>query len=79
MTTPQQKRKNVRSRKVMRFEPQDLKLVNTDPKIRVSFEQVGYIRFCEKFQGYNAQLTKQFSLNFNGVNATIAGITFQVS
>jgi hypothetical protein len=63
----------------MRFEPQNLKLVNADPMIRVSFEQARCIRFCEKVQGYNAQLTMQFSFNFNGVSATIAGITFQVS
>jgi hypothetical protein len=47
--------------------------------IRVSFEQVGCIRFCEKIQGYNAQLTKKFTLNFTGVSTTIARITFQVS
>jgi hypothetical protein len=60
MTTPQRKRKNARSGKVVRFEPQDLKLVNADPTIRVSFEQAGCIRFCENIQGYNVQLTKQF-------------------
>jgi hypothetical protein len=79
MTTLQSKRKNARSGKVMRFEPHDLKLVNADPMIRVSFEQAGCIRFCEKIQGYNAQLTKHFTLNFTGVSTTIAGITFQVS
>jgi hypothetical protein len=47
--------------------------------IKVSFEQVGCIIFFEKVQGYNAQLIKQFSLNFTSVNETIAGITFQVS
>jgi hypothetical protein len=78
MKTTQSKRKNV-SGKVMRFEPHDLKLVNANPTIIVSFEQVGCIRFCEKIQGYNAQLTKQFALNFTGVSATIVGITFQVS
>ena len=79
MTTPQQKRKNVRSGKVVRFETQNLNLVNADPMIRVSFEQDGCIIFYEKVHGYNAQLTKQFALNFNGVSATIAEITFQVS
>jgi hypothetical protein len=34
--------------------------------------------FCERIQGYNMQLTEQFSLNFTGVSARIAGITFQV-
>jgi hypothetical protein len=34
---------------------------------------------CERIQGYNAQLAEKFSLNFTGVSATIAGITFQVT
>jgi hypothetical protein len=56
------KNKECKKREVVRFEPQNLNLVNTDPTIRVSFEQVGCMRFCEKVQGYNVQLTKQFSL-----------------
>ena len=34
--------------------------------------------FCERIQGYNVQITESFTLNFTGVSATIAGITFQV-
>jgi hypothetical protein len=79
MTTPQRKRNNVRSRESMRFEPQSLNLVNADPTIKVSFEQDGCMSFYEKVQGYNVQLTKQFSLNFNGFSRTIARITFPVS
>jgi hypothetical protein len=78
MTTPQRKRKNVRSGEIVRFEPQSLDLVNANRMIRVSFEQAGCMRFCEKVQGYNVQLTKQFSLKFNGVSTTIVGITFPV-
>jgi hypothetical protein len=36
------------------------------------------MHFCERIHGYNVKLTKQFALNFIGVIATIAGITFQV-
>jgi len=39
---------------IVKFEPQDLTFINADLDIRVSFEQVGRIRFCENFQGYNA-------------------------
>jgi hypothetical protein len=51
---------------VLRCEPQTLELVNFDPLFRVSFEKVGCISFCENIQGYNAWVTKEFSLNFNG-------------
>ena len=60
----------------MRCEPQTLELVNSDPLFRVSFEQASYIRFCEKIQGYNAQVTKEFALNFNGVQSRIVDFTF---
>jgi hypothetical protein len=64
---------------VLRCEPQSLELVNSDPAFRVSFEQVGCMRFCEKIQGYNVQVTKEFTLNFNGVQTRVVDITFQVS
>jgi hypothetical protein len=53
MMTPERIRKNVRSGEILRFEPQGLNLVNEEPKIRASFEQVGCIRFFEKLHGYN--------------------------
>jgi hypothetical protein len=54
-------------------------LVNSDPAYKVSFEQVGCMIFCERIQGYNVHLTKEFTLNFNGVNRVIAGVIFPVS
>jgi len=79
METSQRKRKNARSGRVVRFEPQDLKLINVGPMIKASFEQSKCMCFCERIQGYNVQLTEQFTLNFTGVSVTIVGITFQVT
>jgi hypothetical protein len=64
---------------VLRYEPQILSLVNSNPAFRVFFEQEGCMRFCEKIQGYNMQLTKEFALNFNGFQTTIAEVIFPVS
>jgi hypothetical protein len=64
---------------VLRCEPHTLELVNSNPTFRVSFEQARCIRFCEKIQGYNAHVTKEFALNFNGIQTRVADITFQVS
>jgi hypothetical protein len=77
MTT--QEKKKYRGGNMLRYEPQSLTLVNSDPAFRVSFEQAGCIRFCEKIQGYNLQLTKEFSLNYNGVQTTIVEVIFPVS
>ena len=69
----QEKNKYNKGGSVLRCEPQSLKLVNFDPPFRVSFEQVGCMRFCEVC---NLELTKHFSLNFNGVQRNIDDITF---
>jgi hypothetical protein len=67
----QGKKKQNKGGSVIRFEPQNLQLVNSDPTFIVSFEQDGCMRFCENIQGYNVQLRKEFSLNFNGVQKNI--------
>ena len=54
-------------------------LVNANPIIRVSFEKVVCIRFCEKLQGYNMQVEKDFSLRFNGIGDKVGNIQFHVS
>ena len=77
MTT--QGKKKYRGNNVLRYEPQGLNLVNSDPALRVSFEYIGCIRFCEKIQGYNIQLTKDFSLNYNGVQKKFARVIFTLS
>jgi hypothetical protein len=77
--TTQERKKYKRGGIVLRNEPQSPSLVNLDPAFRFSFEQAGCMRFYEKIQGYNMQLTKDFSLNFNGVQTTIVDVTFPVS
>ena len=74
-----QEKKKYKGGNVLRYEPQDLTLVNSDPAYIIPFEQAGCIRFCEKIQGYNMQLTKEFSMNFNGVQKTIVEVIFLVS
>jgi hypothetical protein len=78
MAVSQSIRNKARSVWDVKFEPQDLELINEDPAIRVSFEQAGCTCFCERIKGYNVTLAEQFTLNFTGVSATIVGITFQV-
>jgi hypothetical protein len=78
MVVSQSTRKKARSGRAVRFEPQDMELINEDPKIKASFEQVGCMHFYERIKGYNAKLAEKFTLNFTGVSATIVGITFRV-
>jgi hypothetical protein len=78
MATSQNIRKGARSGRTVGFEPQNLALINEDPNVKASFEQVGCMLYCKKIQGYNVKLAKQFTLRFNGFRAVIARITFQV-
>jgi hypothetical protein len=77
MTTQKRKKYN-RGGNVLRYEPQSLSLVNSDLAFRVSFEQARCMRFCEKIQGYNVQIWKDFSLNFNSVQKRIVDVTLLV-
>jgi hypothetical protein len=71
MKNPKQKRKNSRSGEIVRFEPHGLNLVNANPTIRASFEQVGCIGFFEKLQGYKRQVAREFAENLDGANTKV--------
>jgi hypothetical protein len=58
MVVSQSIRKKARSGSVVRFEPQDLELINEDPAIRVSFEQAICMCFYKRIKGYNGKLTE---------------------
>jgi hypothetical protein len=79
METSQNIRKGARSGRNVGPEPQNLTLINEDPEVRASFEQVGCMAFCRKIQGFNMKLAEQFTLSFDGSHAVIAGVTFQVT
>jgi hypothetical protein len=74
METPKGRRRNKKGGNIIRFEPYGLNLVNAYPTIKVSFEQVGCIRFCEKLQGYNMQVEKSLHYFFMAL-----GIKWEIS
>jgi hypothetical protein len=78
ITTSQYIRKKAQSGRAVRSEPKELELINEDLNVRVSFEHVRCMRYCEKIQGYNTKLAEKFTLRFNAFRATIAGATFRV-
>ena len=58
---------------VVRYEPVDLKLVMEDPSFAEAFTNARCMRFCQKLQGYHAQVSKDSAVNFVG-NASKVGI-----
>jgi len=69
-------KKSTKGGDIVKFECQGLKLVNADPRIRVSFEQVSCIRFCEKLHRYNVQVEKEFALSFDGIRDKVGNLHF---
>lgn len=43
-----------------------MKPLEEDPIFAQSFAKVGCLRFCQKLQGFHAQITMEFTLNFTG-------------
>jgi hypothetical protein len=51
-------------------------LINEDPDVRASFEQVRCMVFCRKIKGLNVKLAEKFALRFNRFHAVIAEVPF---
>ena len=45
----------------------------------VKFEQCGWLVFCQKLQGYDANVTLAFAQGFDGKTAKIGDFTFEVT
>jgi hypothetical protein len=71
MESVEQKKRYNKGEDILKFEPQGLQLLNSDPAFRKSFQQVRCLTFCGKMEGYNVEVEKQFSLNFDGVKTKI--------
>lgn len=72
-------RKDHRSRKCLRNEPEGLEITLKNKEIEHAFKQAGCWNFCKKLQGGHAQVTKEFALNFTGLNSKVGMLELLVS
>lgn len=72
-------RREHRSGKCQRTEPEGLELALRDEGVQKAFKDAGCWNFCKKLQGGHAQVTKDFALNFTGLNSKIAMLEVKVS
>ena len=72
-------RKDQRLGRCLRNEPEGVDIVLKNKEVEHAFKQVGCWNFCEKLQGGHAQITKEFSLNFTGLNSKVGMLKLQVS
>jgi hypothetical protein len=54
----QQMKKVHKGGDIVRDEPHDLQLINSDPFFRESFQRVGCLDFCEKMQRGHPEVAK---------------------
>jgi hypothetical protein len=74
----QQGKKVHKGEEIVRVEPHDLQLINSDPFFIEAFQRVGCLVFCEKMQRGHPKVAKQFALNFSGKNIKVGALEFEV-
>jgi len=72
-------KKEHRSGKCLRTEPEGLDITLRNEEVKKVFKKVGCWNFCKKLQGGHAQVTKEFALNFTGLNSKVAMLKVHVS
>jgi hypothetical protein len=75
----QQRKKIHKGGEIVRTEPYDMKLINSEPFFKESFQRVDYLNFCQKMQRGHPEVAKQFALNFIGTKTKVGMLEFEVS
>ena len=63
----------------VRYEPMDLKLLNEDPNFMDALRNVECLQFCQKLQGFHAQISKDFKVNFTRTTLKVEFLNFTIS
>jgi hypothetical protein len=65
--------------KVVRTEPVDMHLFDTEPMEREVFQRVGCLSFYQNKQRGHAEVTRQFALYFDGRRTKVGDLEFEVT
>ena len=63
---------------VVRFEPSDMKLLDSNPELSAKIETVGWFPFIHKFSDLKLEVTRVFSLSLADSRVKIADLQFRV-
>jgi hypothetical protein len=72
-------KKSHKGGKVVRTEPVDMHLFETEPMAREVFQRVGCLSFCQNMQRGHPEVTRQFSLHFDGLKTKVGDLEFEVT
>jgi hypothetical protein len=75
----QQGKKVHKGGEIVRAEPHDMQLINSEPFFKEAFQRVGCLIFCEKMKRGHPEVAKQFALNFSGTKTKVGALEFEVS
>lgn len=64
---------------IVRTEPDGKKFMEGYPQFRQMLQQVQWLQFVEKINGYDKEVTKSFSREFDGVEAEIGDVKIVVT
>jgi hypothetical protein len=63
----------------LRIEPDGAELLEAYPKCRKRIEKAGWLPFFLKYSGHNSEVTKAFTLGFDGSKEIIGDLELTVS
>ena len=65
--------------KLLRAEPEGLKFLEGYPQTKETLQKAKWLKFIQKFKGYNKEVTKAFARSFNGNNVEVGDLQFTIT
>jgi hypothetical protein len=75
----QQHKKTHKGGDIVRTDPYDMQLLDSEPLIRESFQRVGCINFYQNMQRGHPEVAIEFALNLNGTKNRVGMLEIEVS
>jgi hypothetical protein len=76
---PLNRKKAHKGGKIVRKEPVDMRLFDTDPMAREAFQRVGCLSLYQNMQRGHPEVAKEFSLHFDGRKTKVGDLEFEVT
>lgn len=65
--------------KLLRAEPEGSKFLEGYPQIKEALQRAEWLKFIQKFNGYNKEVTKAFSWSFDGKTVEVGDLQFTIT
>ena len=65
--------------KLLRAEPEGPKYLEGYPQMKEALKKAKWLKFIQKFRGYNKEVTKAFARSFNGHTVEVGDLKFIIT